>query len=82
MLLYIAREHINNQLAKVKMAREMALEEIEGFVRQKIEVEKCTHKQLSSHLQQCYPGEKGFSLRSIERFCCEKGIRKVCARYS
>ena len=32
---------------------------LEDFVRQKIEVEKCTHKQLSSHLQQCYPGEKG-----------------------
>ena len=57
----------------------MALQEIEDFVRQKVEVEKCTHKQLSSHLQQCYPGEKGFSLRSIERFCGEKGIRKVCA---
>ena len=41
----------------------MALEEVEDFVRQKIEVEKCTHKQLSSELQQCYPGEKGFSVR-------------------
>ena len=55
----------------------MALEELEDFVRQKIEVEKCTHKQLSSQLQQCYPGEKGFSLRSIEHFCSEKEIKRV-----
>ena len=57
----------------------MALEEVEDFVRQKIEVEKCTHKQLSSELQQCYPGEKGFSVRSIKRFCSEKKIKKVAS---
>ena len=53
----------------------MALEELEDFVRQKIEVEKCTHKQLSSQLQQCYPGEKGFSLRSLSAFAVKKKLK-------
>ena len=49
------------------------------FRKIKIEVEKCTHKQLSSELQQCYPREKGFSVRSIKRFCSEKEIKKVAS---
>lgn len=54
-----------------------ALEEFEDFVRQKVIIEKCTHKQVSDQLQQSFPGEKGFSVRSIERFCSEKGIKKL-----
>ena len=57
----------------------MTLEGFEDFVRQKVEVEKCSHRELSSQLQQCFPDEKGFSLRSIERFCSEKEIKKVPA---
>ena len=54
-----------------------ALDELEDFVREKIKVEKYTHKQLSNELQMSFPGEKGFSLRSVERFCSDKGIKKM-----
>lgn len=36
-----------------------------------------THPQLRDLLQQEFPGEKGFSLRSIEQFCSLKGIKKT-----
>jgi len=55
----------------------MALEDLEDFVRYKIEVEKMTHPQLRDLLQLEFPGEKGFSLRSIEKFCSLKGIKKT-----
>ena len=54
-----------------------ALEEFEDFVRDKVVVERCTHRQVSDELQQSFPGEKGFSVRSIERFCSKKGISKT-----
>lgn len=54
------------------------MEEYEEFVREKVVFEKYTHKQLSDELQQCFPGERGFSVRSVKRFCSEKGIRKTC----
>lgn len=53
------------------------LEEFEDFVREKVVIERCTHKQVSDELQQSFPGEKGFSLRSVERFCSKKGISKT-----
>ena len=55
-----------------------ALEQFEDFVREKIVVERCTHKQISNELQQSFPGEKGFSVRSVERFCSNKEISKTC----
>ena len=55
-----------------------ALEQFEDFVREKIVVERCTHKQISDELQQSFPGKKGFSVRSVERFCSNKGISKTC----
>ena len=55
-----------------------ALEQFEDFVREKIVVERCTHKQISDELQQSFPGEKGFSVRSMERFCSDRGISKTC----
>ena len=55
-----------------------ALEEYEDFVREKVAIEKYTHKQLSYELQRAFPDEKGFSVRSVKRFCSEKGIRKTC----
>ena len=54
------------------------LEEYEHFVGEKVEIEKYTHKQLSDELQNSLPGERGFSVRSIKRFCSEKGIKKLC----
>ena len=55
-----------------------ALEQFEDFVREKIVVERCTHKQINDELQQSLPGEKGFSVRSVERFCSNKEISKTC----
>ena len=54
-----------------------SLDGLEDFVREKVEKERWTHSQISEHLQQAYPGVKGFSVRSIERFCREKEIRKT-----
>ena len=53
------------------------LEDLEDLIRDKIEKEKITHARLSAFLQDQYPGEKGFSTRSLERFCSLKGIHKT-----
>ena len=54
----------------------VALEEYEEFVREKVSIAKYTHKQLSYELQQAFPDKKGFSVKSIKRFCSKKGIKK------
>ena len=54
-----------------------ALEEFEDFVREKVEVEHCTHKQISEQFSEAFPGERGFSVRSVERFCSKKRIKKT-----
>ena len=52
-----------------------ALDELEDFVREK--VEKYMHKQLSNELQVSFLDEKGFSLQSVERFCSDRWIKKM-----
>ena len=54
-----------------------ALDEFEDFVGEKVEVEHCTHKQISEKFSEAFPGERGFSFRSVERFCSKKGIKKT-----
>ena len=54
-----------------------ALDHLEDFVREKLEEDRWTHAQVSECLQQSYPGEKGFSTRSLQRFCREKDIHKT-----
>ena len=54
-----------------------ALDEHEYFVREKIELEGWSHKQVSVELQHLFPGKRGFSLRSVEFFCNERGIKKL-----
>ena len=44
------------------------LDEMERFIKEKIEKERWTHKRLSLHLQYRYPNNKGLSVRSLERF--------------
>lgn len=51
------------------------LEQMEDLVREKVEEEKMTHAKLSAFLRDLYPGESGFSVRSLERFCSLKGLR-------
>ena len=53
-----------------------SLDVFEEYILHKVEVECISHKQLSDELKACYPGFKGFSVRSIERFCAEKEIHK------
>jgi len=58
-------------------ARISALEELEEFVRYKIEVEKFTHQQLQRELQETFPERKGFSVSSIQKFCAQKKIKRT-----
>ena len=54
-----------------------ALEDFEDLIREKIEKERWTHKQISGFLKDRCPGQRGFSVRSIDRFCGNKGIHKT-----
>jgi hypothetical protein len=54
-----------------------ALDGLEDFIRDKVERDHWTHSQLSDYLQQTYPGERGFSVRSLQRFCAESNIYKT-----
>lgn len=53
-----------------------ALEDFED-IRDKIEKERWTNKQVSGFLIEWCPGRRGFSVRSVERFCGNKGIHKT-----
>lgn len=64
-----ARIHAWLVMAKLELLKE--------YVRNKIEKERYTHSELSQQLQQTYPGERGFSVRSLERFCSREGISKT-----
>ena len=54
-----------------------ALEGFEDYIREKVEKDRVTLAQLRDHMQGLYPGIRGFSLRSLERFCSTKGIHKT-----
>jgi len=54
-----------------------ALEELEGFVRYKVETEKVTHEQLKDELQAAFPEKKGFSVSSIQKFCAKNKIKRT-----
>jgi len=54
-----------------------SLSGLEDLIREKIEVERWTHEKLSHYLNQTYPQQKGFSIRSIQRFCSDNGIHKT-----
>lgn len=56
---------------------ERALDDHEDYIRRRVEIDHANHRQLSEDLKATFPGEKGFSIRSIERFCHEKGIHKT-----
>ncbi len=55
----------------------LKLEQLEDLIREKIENEKWTHGKLSDYLNQNYPGQRGFSIRSISRFCSDKDIHRT-----
>lgn len=67
----------NNDLIKAVRLIMASLDNSESFIRRKVEKEGWTHAKLSNHLQGLYPESKGFSVRSLQRFCSEKNIHKT-----
>ena len=55
------------------MQQPAVMESYESFVRERVR-EGWTHKEISNFLKQLNPGERGFSGRSVRRFCFNKGI--------
>jgi hypothetical protein len=53
------------------------LEQLEDLVRDLVEQRRWSHSRVSDYLQQTYPGTRGLSLRSIQRFCSAKGIHRT-----
>ena len=54
-----------------------ALAEIEDFIRQKVEIQNWTHKQVSDLLKKRSANMRGLSERSVRRFCACKGIHRT-----
>ena len=67
-------------MRKVNMLTQMAtlvtLYDLDGFVKKGLLFERKTYEQISEELKGMYPGTRGFSVRSIKRFCLKKGYRK------
>ena len=53
------------------------LEPFEDFIREKIEREQWTHRCLYEYFCRQCPGGRGFSIRSIERFCHTQNIHRT-----
>ena len=54
-----------------------ALDRFEGLIRQKVESDRATHAQISAELLAMFPGERGFSVWNVKRFCQERNIHKT-----
>ena len=50
---------------------------LKNLIIQKLVHENLTYEQLSMVLQQMYPGNRGFSVRSLQRFCASENIHKT-----
>ena len=55
----------------------LALDRFQDFIREKVERDHATHHQISEELTRTFPGERGFSARSVRRFCQENNIHKT-----
>jgi hypothetical protein len=53
------------------------LEELEDFIRERLQQDKWTHNKISTYLKLTYPNGEGYSLRSIGRFCSSNNIHKT-----
>ena len=51
-----------------------SLADLESFVRGKIKEEKWTRHRLSEYLMRRYSNTRGFSIRTLKRFCADKNI--------
>ena len=54
-----------------------ALDGFEDFIREKVEKCRWSYKQISAFLQEYNPGLRGFSERSVQRFCSCNNIHKT-----
>ena len=73
----IVRMAESNSSGTFVEAQPPSLSSLYDIIREKIEVYRWTHKQLSDFLQQLYPGSTGYSVRSVERFCSEAGMHRT-----
>ena len=78
---FLVRIIIHSSLRDLQKSRNATLmaglEHLESLIREKVEKERWTHDRLSDFLQRAYPGVRGLSVRSLQRFCSEKGIHKT-----
>lgn len=51
-----------------------ALDGLEACIREKVEKCRWSYKQISAFLQEYNPGLRGFSERSVQRFCSSNNI--------
>lgn len=54
-----------------------SLNDLRGYISHKVEQDHLTHREISERLQARFPGVRGFSIRSVSRFCQDKGIHKI-----
>ena len=77
-IFYLRCQAGNKTPPKRKMAASSCcLEEMEDFVCSKVVNEQWTHLQLSCHRQSLYPDVRGFSIRTIPRFCADRKIHRT-----
>lgn len=55
----------------------MALDQLEDFVRSRIETHCYSYQAVSEELNRFFPAQRGFSSRSVRRFCVKAGITKI-----
>ena len=53
------------------------LDQFEDFIRQKVEKDHTTHAPISEELKTMFPEKRGFSVRSVTRFCAYHNIHKT-----
>ena len=77
---YLLMQKVEISFSAIATANFVVMEKLEllkEYVHYKIEIDHLIHYKLSQKLQQVYPGERGFSVRSIERFCSHESISKM-----
>ena len=50
---------------------------LEVYIKERREVQRWSYCEISKDLRNRYPGERGFSTRSLQRYCSENGISKT-----
>ena len=51
--------------------------DLKALITEKITEENFTYEQLSTFLQHLFPGKRGFSIRSLQRYCSKENIHKT-----